>query len=370
MLKILSNTSNISQNFNLAHYRYNRVYLRHDNLKGKYKLNKERNSNIELLRIISMVMIVAHHLAIHSTWTFDPGFSVNKFTIEVLSSLGKIGVNIYFMITGYYMIQSHKSQTTKIKKIWLQVLFYSLTILCLFLLLHQHVSMHFLIFSLFPVFSGLYWFATVYIIILLFLPFINNFLNSLSKESFLKLLLLSSVVFLFVPTFFIHNSAINITIIALLAYSYGAFFQRFDLPTIILSKMNIIALFSVLAVTFSILLFEIISSKIIGLNGKEAILFTTPQSFVAMIFAVYIFNFFKQKKPFTLKIINTMSATSFGVYLIHDNGLIREYLWNSLNLTQYLQSVLFIPLVFIIILTIYICCSLIDLCRNFIFNMF
>ena len=53
------------------------------------KSNKERNSNIELLRIISMVLIVAHHFALHGYGVNELKFSENKLILDFLSLGGK-----------------------------------------------------------------------------------------------------------------------------------------------------------------------------------------------------------------------------------------------------------------------------------------
>lgn len=53
----------------------------------KYLLNKEeRQSNFELLRIISMILIVAHHYAVHGGFEItEKALSLNKIWIQILS---------------------------------------------------------------------------------------------------------------------------------------------------------------------------------------------------------------------------------------------------------------------------------------------
>lgn len=71
-----------------------------------------RQSNFELLRIIAMLLIVLHHSMIHGTLT-TPGKVVldtgNPFTFGIYNFLafgGKVGVYIFVLITGYFMINS------------------------------------------------------------------------------------------------------------------------------------------------------------------------------------------------------------------------------------------------------------------------
>lgn len=70
---------------------------------------KQRNSNIELLRIVAMLMIVAHHFSVHGGFSFDPSrISVNLIWIQFLQLGGKVGVDIFILISGYYLV-SRKS---------------------------------------------------------------------------------------------------------------------------------------------------------------------------------------------------------------------------------------------------------------------
>ena len=57
-----------------------------------------KNSNIEVLRILSMVMIIAHHLSYYSGIEFlDSTVSINKLFLEFILLGGKIGSNIFFL---------------------------------------------------------------------------------------------------------------------------------------------------------------------------------------------------------------------------------------------------------------------------------
>ena len=91
-----------------------------------------RSSNFELLRIISMILIIAHHYAVHSGFSFDAAsMSLHRFFVQFLSSGGKIGVNLFVLISGYFLLDS----TFRIKKairLFAEVLFYSagITVFC------------------------------------------------------------------------------------------------------------------------------------------------------------------------------------------------------------------------------------------------
>ena len=59
-----------------------------------------RQSNIELLRIITMFFIVAHHFAVHSGFDFPVNtISINRLWIQFIQIGGKIGVDIFVLIS-------------------------------------------------------------------------------------------------------------------------------------------------------------------------------------------------------------------------------------------------------------------------------
>lgn len=88
------------------------------------ELKTQRNSNIELLRIIAMLMIVAHHYVTDSLPSYYLSDGPNKWLSELLYSYGKTGVNIFVLITGYYMVNMSFSIKRPLKIIG-QVWFYS-----------------------------------------------------------------------------------------------------------------------------------------------------------------------------------------------------------------------------------------------------
>lgn len=95
-----------------------------------------RQSNFELLRIVAMLMIVAHHLAVHGVQhchdaelaykAYNAGNAVNRIFASVLIPGGGAGVALFFMITGFFLC---RKEAASIKNVALQAGFYSI-LLC------------------------------------------------------------------------------------------------------------------------------------------------------------------------------------------------------------------------------------------------
>ena len=145
-----------------------------------------RNSNLEILRILCMILIILHHICQN---TFPPYPDDPTITVLVSmigrSSVGKIGVIAFVLITGYFMV-TQTITLKKVLKLLAEVWFYSFaTTLFAILILHQDISMGLIQSTLFPIITHRYWFITGYIFLIILSPFINRCLNNISaKEHF------------------------------------------------------------------------------------------------------------------------------------------------------------------------------------------
>ena len=92
---------------------------------------KVRNSNLEMLRIICMLMILSHHYSVHGFASFGLTYGMNRHLVDILSMGGKLGVNIFVLISGYFMLRSEVT-LRKLLSIIGQTWFYSVGILVLF----------------------------------------------------------------------------------------------------------------------------------------------------------------------------------------------------------------------------------------------
>ena len=66
-----------------------------------------RKSNIELLRIIGMLMIVAHHYVVNSGImnAFETGnTSMNYVFLTLWGMWGKTGINVFILVSGFLCV--------------------------------------------------------------------------------------------------------------------------------------------------------------------------------------------------------------------------------------------------------------------------
>lgn len=151
---------------------------------------KNRKSNFELLRMVCMLLIVAHHYVIHGGFGNLEGgvFSAPILFLQSLLIGGGVGNNCFVLLAGYFLLDSNKS-VRQIKKIWGTVLFYSVLFFVVFAAAGKTaLSLSVVVKTMFPIISGAYWFASTYFFMFLFYPYLNRMIKAMKREEMQKLI--------------------------------------------------------------------------------------------------------------------------------------------------------------------------------------
>ncbi|AZZ60441.1 acyltransferase [Oenococcus sp. UCMA 16435] len=164
-------------------------------------MKKIRDSRFELLRIVSISMIVLSHFSQYGqSWRLKNNVnSINLLGSILFQPLGQIGVYLFVLITGFFLGSreiNFRTSAFKFLQIWFEVFFYSSSILFLFLITDTgfKISIKTVIRSLVPFSFGEYWFVSAYMMLLLLTPFLNFLIKRLRKNYF-KILIVSIVLF-------------------------------------------------------------------------------------------------------------------------------------------------------------------------------
>lgn len=346
-------------------------------LKDGYALQahsaKARDSSIELLRIISMFMIVMHHFAIHGGFSFAAQtLTVPRFWYSFIIMGGKTGVNIFVLISGYFLINDRYKfpKLKNVLKLLGQVLFYSVIFTAIFGFLGlKKITRTLLIETFLPVTYGSYWFASAYVVLYLLHPFINVLLLKLKKAEYQKLLALLLVIWCVIPTFLNSNYQSNNLLWFITVYVIAGYIrlhglnERFEAKHYLLLWVIFTALQYLCSVGMMLLGAK---SKFIYKNVQH---FNSMQSIIVLLCAISAFMVFAKHKIRVNKFINIIASAAFGVYLIHDNRLVRQFLWKTFfNNAQFQDSLFIIPYSIIAAAAVYIVCTVIDLLRQKLFE--
>lgn len=333
-------------------------------------LKRKRDSNLELFRILTMLLIVSHHYVVNSGLTEVIRGDVQQYGITTKSifyllfgAWGKTGINCFVLITGYFMC---KSQITKKKfvKLLVQIYFYKIVIYLIFLLSgYEPFSPKSLLKAILPFTQIDKNFTGCFLIFYLCIPFLNLLVGNMTKRQHELLLVLSLSVYVIIGT--VLNVSFNYVTWFCILYFISSYIRLYPIPLFENTKFWLICtLISVLLSCLSIIGMLWIGEKI----GKY-----NPYFFVAdsnKIFAVCTgvssFMLFKNLKIKYNSFINVVASTSFGVLLIHANSdTMRRWLWKDVlhNVEMY-DSSNFVLHAFCCVIGVFIICSLIDLLRN------
>ena len=288
---------------------------------------QKRDYGVDLLRLIAMGMIVMHHLLVHGGLAFAfPAFSTSGMAVHLLNALTRCSVNVYALISGYVMVRS-RFKASRLIGLWLQVVFYGvLAVVCL-PLMGGSISLSELFKAVTPVSHDYYWYFTGYAVVFCLSPFLNLLLNSLKTKQTGLLAIALAGLFSVLPTlvmkdcFGLHDGyhAGWLMILYLLGgaarlHGFGWFANR---------KRAVMAAMACVAFSWA---FRLMVLKTGAAIPAELLLnYTSPAMLVysMALLAVAV----GRKLPEKLRgAVGRLSPLAFGIYLIHDNPLVREYL--------------------------------------------
>lgn len=348
------------------HNREEKVYIM-----PNHKQSNIRNSSMELLRILSMIMIVSCHFATHGGFSFDMKIlSIPRLWWNFIEMGGNLGVNIFVLISGYFLISSNTKHFNlpRILKFWGQVFVYSVVIYFIFCFIGvQDFGIVSCIKAVFPITFDSWWFASTYFVLYLIHPFINMLLQNLNKKTYQILIVTQLLLWCIVPTFTTSYNQSNSLVWFITLYSIAGYIKLFGLNPRFTTKSYIgfFISFSVLRYLSCIVLMTL-GTKI-PLAADHSLFFYNQQSILTFLSALSLFMIFEKSDIGHIKWINIIASATFGVYLIHDNSIIRNLLWHDIfKNAQYQDSIILIPYSIIVVAIVYVICTLIDLLRQLI----
>ncbi len=293
---------------------------------------KTRESNIELYRIVLILLIIAHHYVVNSGLLdvmYENPLSLKSIIMFIIGAWGKIGINCFILITGYFTCQSGIT-LKKFLKLLLEVEFYKIVIYIIFLCTGiETFNIKSLVKTLFPIYLIAQNFIGCFLVFYLFIPFINVLIKNLNEKQ--HLLLIALLVF----TYSILGNIPKITVVMnyitlfFMIYLIGSYIRIY--PKDIFSNkkiINILLCAVVLLCIFSIVFCLIIGNKI---NKQIAYYFVIDSNkLLAVITSVVMFLWFKNLRIKNSNLINRAASSTFGVLLIHANSdTMRNFLWNT-----------------------------------------
>ena len=167
---------------------------------------KLRDSNLELFRIIAMLLIIAHHFVVNSGLMAAEGpiykapLSWRSLFLMVFGAWGKIGINCFVMITGYFMCTSNIT-AKKFMKLLFEAMFYKLVIYLIFWITgYEAFTVTGFLRVMIPIRNISNDFLNAFLLFYLLIPFLNILVQHLREKQHVFLILWCGFTYIFLGT--------------------------------------------------------------------------------------------------------------------------------------------------------------------------
>lgn len=297
---------------------------------------RERLSGIELLKIISLMLIVISHVtrALSSfsesmapgSSVFLPGMAsrdVQTVVLNIFMQLGLLGNNIFFVCSAWFLIgridKSRKKAVGLVCTTWVISILFLLGFLAAGKLSAKEITM-----SVMPTCFGNNWYITCYIIFLFIYPVLNKLIAAVSQREHLRIVMFSLLIwvganYVMVDWFFPSRIILWCTVYFLVAYMklYGVKFVSRRRNGVILLSIGVVGTVA------QVVVMNLIGLKL-GALADRVLWWNTNCSPFYLLVAIGGLMIAAQSK-ISSRAINYISGLSLFIYLIHDNLLLRTH---------------------------------------------
>lgn len=351
-----------------------------------------RLPNFEILRVLAMFLIIVGHFFFHGLCgegngvmlSYDGKSVLDTVSFGIAQSLwvfSSISVNLYVLISGYFLVQS-KAKWGKIPSIWMQTAFYSVCIYLVFVAIGLGVrfSIKGFISSILVVRYGAvadrtYWFVAQYVGLLALSPFLNRLVAVLTKVEYKTLIIVlllldfsfgyvfygnvysgGQTLFHFISVYFIAGYIRHYQL-------FGTWSKRKLLGVCAIVIVAVVALDYMYCLAHCIKhqeTFQLhLSSRYLNNNG------------IPLVIAVLVFCMVQRASIGDSRLVRFLVAVapfSFGVYLMHDNIYVRGWLWRLVTSYMSFSPSNVVLCSLSVALSIYAVCTGIDMLRALAFR--
>ena len=349
-------------------------------------MTKVRESNFELMRIISMLFIVIYHMIISTGGKLiNYTVGLDNLFLSFISLLIIVHVNSFVLITGYFQ-HNKKFNIKKVFSLVGMVYFYKVLIGAIaYFIFHYDYTYLDIIKILSPLDFGNLWFFGIYLALYLISPYLNRLIKNLTQKEHRRLIIMLLIMYSLITTLSVqsifNNTGFTLVHFVML-YIIGAYLKKYPVSQN-LHFMNysnkkrffIFLTIFLVAGTFNFLLYNF-ADQLVNMSSNEVILYIgnsiknncfyyqTPLVMIQSISYFLLFETFSFKS----KIINRISQSIFAVYIITENVVVVDYLYKFLKIDigREIYSHSIILRMFICSVIVLLVCVVIDMVKKFI----
>lgn len=312
----------------------------------------KRNSSVELLRLLSIFLIVLMHLC--SLIEYEQCILLNKLWIGLLNAVGNCGVTCFILISGYYGVSINKS-----KFIYLIIISTLYTILVSFFNYGLDINELIKAICVIPLYGKNLWFIICYLFLMLLSPYVNQFCDLLNREDYKRLLIILTIFLSVIPTLFIAPTYNGILLSAggkcFMYFIYVYLLGRF--VKLHLNEIHINRRLWAMGGALLIFIMIILNFAISTWMGKRYFIYSYDCSPFILVLSLLFFYIFKQSF-YINKWINSLSSSVLAIFVLNYSFPFFDKL--LFNISSHSTDLFLVLYVFIEALVVFLCSYIID----------
>ena len=304
---------------------------------------KERDSNIELLRIVSALFVTMLHYNYNIAFREVVWGGHNFWVLNLFECISIPAVNLFVIITGYFSYHSNNRKINKPLSLIVQTVIWGILYILFYGLCVEKVEDVALIKQIIACIITPNYFVTLYVVLYIISPYLNYLISSLTERSFRILILYLFLIFSIWATImdlgneFLNTNSFDTgspigqrgsqfgyTIVHFIfIYLLGAYISKYSLS------------FSMKSLIFGIILSVLLvfAWRCLDLLYCENSQLSTALSYnnpLVIALSFFIFMLFKELR-IKSKIVNELSGAAFTCYLIQGYFLKEINISKSVN---------------------------------------
>lgn len=297
-----------------------------------------RDSNLEVLRILCMLLIIGDHLT-GQGGIADYSTLPASFAFCLIGCGSRIACSVFVLIGGWFLCEQ-PFRTRRPLSLWLSLWLYTVPVTLLCAVGGLPVSFGMLRWAAFPASTRQLWFISDYLVLLLCTPLLNRVLHGLPRAGHRALLWGLAVPLIGYPTLFAEDGVVSdLAWMFLYEYLLVAYLRRY--PD---NRLSRLLRHTSVALLLGIGLPLLNTAARAWLEWQGA---TDGKAFQYVAYyrtglgalpnllaALALFSLFRSLPLGSHRWLNALAGTTLGVYILHQVPAFRDFLWNGVFRAQ------------------------------------